>query len=175
MASLIRPTYTDKQTGQARKAKKWYGQYTDASGVRQRVPLSANRAAAQQMLNELVRRVELEKVGIRDPFQVHRKRPLTAHLEDWEASLRSNGWDDESVKLRLTRVRAALTSCKFTFTSDLSADRLELFLADLRKGEGRSIQTSNDYLQAAKQFARWLIENGRLDRNPFARLKGGNV
>ncbi len=61
------------------------------------------------------------------------------------------------------------------FTGDLSADRLELCLARLRSDEGRSIQTSNDYLQAVKQFTRWLVENDRLDRSPFARLKGGNV
>lgn len=33
MASLFRPTYTDKKTGKARKTKKWYGQYTDADGI----------------------------------------------------------------------------------------------------------------------------------------------
>src|SRR5262245_45599400 len=175
MASLFRPTYTDKVTGEARSARKWYGQYTDGDGVRRRVPLTANKAAAQQMLAELVRRAEMERAGVRDRFQDHRKRPLAAHLTDWEASLRANSRDDEYIKLKLTRLRAILDGCKFTFTADLSADCLELFLADLRKNQGRSVQTSNDYLQAAKQFARWLVENERLDRSPFARLRAGNV
>ena len=48
-------------------AAKWYGQYADASGALQRVPLSENKTVAQQMLNELVRKAELGKVGIRDP------------------------------------------------------------------------------------------------------------
>ena len=32
---------------------KWYGEYADGSGVTRRVPLSANRSAAEQMLAEL--------------------------------------------------------------------------------------------------------------------------
>src|SRR5262245_435312 len=63
-----------------RKSAKWYGSYTDADGLPQCVPLSANKTAAQQMLNELVRRAELGKVGIVDPFEQHRRRPLAEHL-----------------------------------------------------------------------------------------------
>ena len=37
------------------------------------------------MLNELVRKAELAKVGISDPFEAHSKRPLVEHLTDWEA------------------------------------------------------------------------------------------
>src|SRR4051794_11226146 len=91
MASLFRPTYThtDKLTGKkaSRKAKKWYGQYVDAAGVLRRVPLSANKTAAQQLLNDLVRRAELGKAGLGDPFEEHRRRPLTEHLADWERAL----------------------------------------------------------------------------------------
>jgi hypothetical protein len=52
MASLIRRyfTATDPKTGRKlrKRSAKWYGQYTDAAGVRRRVPLSANKTAAQQ-------------------------------------------------------------------------------------------------------------------------------
>jgi integrase len=136
---------------------------------------ASNRSLPVQMLAELVRKAGLSRAGIRDPFEEHRKRPLAEHLKDWEASLRANGCGEECIQLKRTRVRAALDGCKFVFPGDLSADRLELFLARLREEDGRSIQTSNDYLQAVKQFARWLVENDRLDRSPLARVKGGNV
>lgn len=62
MANLYRQEYTteDPETGKRTKhrSKKWYGQYRDADGVRQRVPLSTDKSAAQAMLSELVRRVE---------------------------------------------------------------------------------------------------------------------
>jgi hypothetical protein len=56
------------------KAEKWYGQYKDDAGVQHRVPLSTDKTVAQQMLNELVKKAELAKVGISDPFEKHRKR-----------------------------------------------------------------------------------------------------
>ena len=154
---------------------KWYGEYQDGDGITRRVPLSADKTAAQQMLAELVRKAELGKAGIRDPFEEHRRRPLAEHLADWEANLFANGRGENYVKLKLARVRAILDGCQFVFTSDLSADKLELFLARLRSDDGLSIQTSNDYLQAVKQFTRWLADNDRLARPPFARVKGGNV
>jgi integrase len=40
---------------------------------------------------------------------------------------------------------------------------------------GRSVNTSNLYLDAVKAFAAWLVERGRAGKNPLARLAGGNV
>ncbi|HEY1378024.1 MAG TPA: hypothetical protein VGF55_14585 [Gemmataceae bacterium] len=48
------------------------------------MPLSANKAAAQQLLAELARKAELKRANIHDPFEGHRTRPLTGHLADWE-------------------------------------------------------------------------------------------
>jgi integrase len=40
---------------------------------------------------------------------------------------------------------------------------------------GRSIKTSNLYLDAIKQFAAWLVQDRRMPDNPLAHLSGGNV
>lgn len=153
---------------------KWYGQYTDAGGLTKRVPLSEDKTVAQQMLNKLVRQVELEKVGIRDRFAEHRQRPLSEHMADWEGSLRANGRAEEYIKLKMTRVQTIVAGCEFKSMQDLSADRVELFLSDLRVKKGRCIQTSNDWLQAIRQFIHWLVANERLDRDPFVKLRKGN-
>ncbi len=44
-----------------------------------------------------------------------------------------------------------------------------------RLGRGRSVQTSNFYLQAVKQFCRWMVRDRRAGDNPLAHLEGGNV
>src|SRR5262249_23611064 len=69
----------------------------------------------------------------------------------------------------------AFEQCGFVMLPDLSADRLETFLLDLRVKEKRSVQTSNDWLQSVRQFCRWMVSNDRLDRDPFGRLKPGNA
>src|ERR1700687_4161440 len=72
-------------------ADKWYGQYTDVDGRTRRVPLSENKTAAQQMLNALVRKAELGKVGIGDPFEESRKKALAEHLADFRRYLEAKG------------------------------------------------------------------------------------
>jgi len=41
--------------------------------------------------------------------------------------------------------------------------------------QGMSMQTSNFYLSAVKQFCRWLVKDRRMSDNPLAYLEGGNV
>jgi integrase len=219
-------------------SRKWYGEYTDADGCSQCVPLSTDKTAAQQMLTELVRKAELGKAGIVDPFERHRRRPLVDHLAEWETSLRASGASAKYVSQTVACARRVVKGCRFALMNDLSASRVQQYLADLRerrrtlppldpakvtyakvelaqllgvkppailalvrrhrleatgKGKarrypkttaealrslrtrGRSIKTSNLYLDAIKQFTAWLVQDRRLPDNPLAHLSGGNV
>ena len=131
MASLFRPTFTDKKTGQLRKTKKWYGR--SIPGHPRSVPLSANKTVAQQMLNELVRRGEFEKVGIANPFEAHQKRPLAEHLAEWESALHAKGVSAKQVGQVLTRTRHVLSVAGFVFMRDVNASRVQEVVAELRK------------------------------------------
>ena len=219
-------------------SKKWYGEYADADGKPCCVPLSTDKTAAGQMLAELVRKAELKKANISDPFEDHRKRPLAEHLEEWEASLLAGGATAKHVKQTLACARRVIEACGFVFIADLSASRVQQYLAELRerrcalpafdsgkeeytkkelaallgvklsslpflvrqhrleatgngkarryphatvealralRSRGRSIKTSNLYLDAMKGFAAWLVQDRRAADNPLAHLAGGNV
>jgi len=220
-------------------AAKWAADVRFADGTRKRVRFSPNRDAAALMLSDLLKRIENEKAGVIDRTAPHRKRPLTAHVSDWLNSLRANGRDETYLGLKAGRVRAVVEGRGWVFPGDMSADRLETYLAGLRsarpdlppipagietftgaevgrllggvtrqtvsilvrrhgltgtgngkarlfpratveelrrlRDRGASVQTSNHYLQAAHQFARWLADNGRTDGNPFRRLKAMNA
>src|SRR5262249_2374822 len=71
-----------------KRSAKWYGR---APGSTKAVPLSANKAAAQQLLAALVKKAELGRAGISDPFEAHRNRPLSEHLEDYYRYLLAKG------------------------------------------------------------------------------------
>jgi integrase len=43
------------------------------------------------------------------------------------------------------------------------------------RSRGRSIKTTNLYLDAIKQFVSWLVQDRRIADNPLAHLSGGNV
>jgi len=163
------------RTKYLKPSPKWAAWVRFADGIRKRVSFSTNRAASERMLADLLKRIEEEKAGIRTPETDTRAKPLSIHLADWEASLRANRRGDEYVRWKLGRVRRVFDGCGFAFPRDLAAAPVEQFLHAFREIDGRSVQTSNDHLQAIKQFARWMIDNDRLPKNPFARLKPGNV
>ncbi|MFC1766456.1 tyrosine-type recombinase/integrase, partial [Planctomycetota bacterium] len=54
--------------------------------------------------------------------------------------------------------------------------RLRSSLADLRDGEsGLAAGTSNAYLQAVKQFCRWMVQDGRASESPLTHLSRMNA
>src|SRR5215471_12353795 len=103
MASLYKkPVFIrDPKTGQKAKtkSKKWWGRFRDENGVEKRVPLAVEKGAAQAMLHELVKRAERRASGQEDPFEAHRRRPLTDHLADFAYYLTSKGSTPDHVKL----------------------------------------------------------------------------
>jgi integrase len=211
----------------------WYG-WVDGAAV----PLCTNKTAAELMLAELVRKSERAEAGISDPFEQHCKRPLAEHLADWEASLLASGSTAKHVKQTLACARRVFEACGFVFMADLSASRVQQYLARLReqrralppldsekaaftrqelaallglkpcavsslvsrhhlaatgygkarrypkgtaealcalRSRGRSIKTSNLYLDAIKGFTAWLVQDRRAADNPLVHLSGGNV
>ena len=153
MANLFKKnlTKTDPKTGKKKKSKsrKWWGKYRDALGATRRKPLCTDKGAAQTMLNELVKKAERERAGMVSPFDEHLKNPITKHLVDFEKHLADKGSSPFHVETITKRATKIVEECKFKMIGDLSASRVETFLAELRRS-GKSIQTSNHYLQAIK-------------------------
>lgn len=178
MASLYKKpvVMTDPKTGERvkTKSKKWWGRYKDENGVERRVPLATDKTAAQTMLNELVKKAERRAAGVVDRFDEHRKRPIGEHLTDFERHLKAKDVSDEQVKLVAYRARRIVECCKTKMTNDLSASRVQAFLSELRQA-GASIQTSNHYLRAIKQFTRWLVKDRRAGDDPLAFISMLNV
>jgi integrase len=113
-----------------KKSSKWYGRVPGNTNL---IPLSPNKVAAQQLLAALVRKAELQRAGIIDPFEEHRTRPLGEHLEDFEADLSAKGNTPKQVRLKVGRIRRLLEGCRFIFMADLSASRVQQYLASLRE------------------------------------------
>lgn len=189
MARLYRPVtvrYLDsngkrcpKATPGARKvksrSKRRRGEYRDAAGILQTTSLCNDKEASRQMLAEAVRKAQMERAGLLSPFEVHAKRPLAEHLTDFIADLRNRGRTDAHVQLIECRCRSICDACRFKFIGDLSASRVTEALAKLRDGRKLSVQTCNHYLQAMKQFTRWLVRDRRTGVDPVAHLTRSNV
>jgi hypothetical protein len=111
---------------------KWYGEYRDADAILRCVPLSTDKTAAGQMLADLVRKAEMGRAGLSDPFEAHRKRPLTAHLDDFESWLLAKGNGAKHARNAAARVRRIVEGCRFVFIGDIAVSCVQEFLAGLR-------------------------------------------
>jgi len=178
MASLYKKPAltTDPKTGQKirGKTRKWWGKYRDASGLIRRVPLVADKTAAQTMLNDLVRRVDREKAGLIDPTDEQRKRPLVKHLDEFKKYLKNKGVTLKQVKESTTQIQKIVDDRKWKMIGNISASGAMEFLGQLRS-DGLSAQTYNHYLKSVKQFTRWLVKDRRAIIDPLAHLSKLNV
>jgi len=115
------------------KSEIWYGKYKTAEGKFATVPLCADKTASKQMLAKLVTDAKMAKIGMVDAFEKYRRRPLADHVKDFERSLIAKGNSDFHVKVTVERARKVIDGCGFFFIADLSASRVQEFVADLRK------------------------------------------
>ena len=173
-----------KVTAGARKrmtrSRDWYGEYRDADGIKRRVRLVANKSAAQQMLNELIRNAERGRAGLVDPFADHAKHPLHEHVADYRTHLESKGNTASHVNLTVSRVESIIEGCGFKRIGDVSASSVSGWLADQRALDGTKdeddktirfgIASSNHYLTAMKAFTRWLVKDRRTADDRLAHL-----
>jgi integrase len=95
-------------------------------------------------------------------------------LNDFERNLRDRGNTEAHCAGVTKRVSNTLAECRFGFVCDISASRVQSFLAELKK-TGLAQQTVNHYLRAIKQFSRWLMRDHRANEDRLTHLEGGNV
>jgi integrase len=117
-----------------KKSAKWYGR---VPGSTKPLPLSKNKVAAQQILAGLVKKAELRKAGISDPFEGHRTRALAEHLDDYRRYLEAEGRCMEHVAKACARIRAILDGCGFLFIPDITPEKVAEFLHGLRRDPAR--------------------------------------
>src|SRR5262245_50583917 len=105
----------------------WYG-WVNGKAVK----LFTDKKASQIRLSELIRKAERQEVGLADRFEKHRTRPLTEHVDDWAANLLHTGKTSAHAAATKSCVRRIIEACKFERIGDISASRVEKYLASLR-------------------------------------------
>jgi integrase/recombinase XerC len=109
-------------------SKKWY-----ATVAGKRVPLSADKRVAQQMLRKLLGDAEMKSVGLVDPLAGQKVKPLTVHLADYAHQLTAKGDTPAHVQRTVARVTALLEGCGAVVLADLDASRVAAWLASRRE------------------------------------------
>ena len=162
-----------------RELTKWYIDYVDANGKSRRVPGYTDRKATEQKASELERTAERVRSGYRPKEHDALARPLTEHLSEFKSHLLAKGTGEKQAIQAHNEIKRILNNCGLVFWPDISATRIQGFLAELRRDKagktGISARTSNSYLQSIKSFCTWMVREGRAPESPLSHLKGINV
>jgi integrase len=136
----------------------------------------------------------LAKIGLLEASKVAATKPLSEHVEDFKRSLLAKNNTAKHVELVIQRLQTLIDGCGFKYWSEIDATAVEEYLEDRRNGEPRdtptpaeadgdkprpprrlSVQSSNFYLQAVKQFAAWMVRKKRATQSPLDHLGMLNV
>lgn len=178
MSSIYRPTY--RKDGKLKRVKKWYLRYRDHDGNLKTVPGFTDKGATQQLAAKLEREAAMIRAGLLEPAILFQNVTLDQHFEAFEASLKAKEVTDDQVQLVVSRCKKLLLKAKITRLSSINGDLIAATLAAMREPpkegvRGQSVQTSNHYIRAIKQFTRWLRLEKRFIDDPLARLEMLNV
>ncbi len=124
-------------------------------------------------------REKLAAIGLLDRTRMVSMKTLAEHLDDFKAALAAKDGTDRHVELVTTRAKRIVRECGFKHYGDISASKVATYLAGLRgdakEKRGISAQTSNFYLNALKQFCRWMVKDRRAFDTPIDHLDCLNV
>jgi len=161
--------------------KPYYITYTTASGKRRTVVGCTDKAKSEEIQRKLEADVQLEIRGIIDPAHQRitdqSRRPAAEHVEEFLRELTNRRAQAHS-KRYLSQVRARLTAVidetGILALTDLSSERVSLFIAQLR-GRELSGNTINEYIGTLKSFTRWCAQTSRLRIDPLSMLSKQNT
>lgn len=166
--TIFRPTIT--RNGVKTKAKTFSIRYSSADGklTQENGFLTKDEAAVR--LRDAKRDVKEERAGIRTKKFKQHEKPLAEHIADFEKSLEDREISPAQRRLVIGRIKRTLDACGFMSLSELNAIAFQGQLAKLRKA-GRSQQTIKHYVRHVKQFTKFLIDDDRIESDPFRELR----
>ena len=178
MSSVYRPTH--RKNGKLIRMKKWDVRYRDHEGKLKTVPGFTDKTATQQLASKLEKEAAMIRAGLLEPAVLFQSVSLDTHLAAFETSLKAKDVSLRQIQLVLSRCKNLLEAAKITRLSAINAELISSALAALRATKvdgqrGMSVQTSNHYLRAIKQFTRWLRLEKRFINDSLARLEMLNV
>ncbi len=199
--NLKRRHYRDKQTGRKKFVRRWTVRFEDHLGRWVSLPAFTDRKASEAFGQKLERLAAIRAAGEQPDLGTNKwlemlpskllerlvkfdllpqqclanGKTLEEHLIKWHKSVLAKGATRKHASMSLSRVRKIIETCGFRRYSEINAERVQEFLADLRQTHNASAQTANFYLVHFKSFCRWMCREGRASSKPLQHLTSMSV
>ena len=199
---VFKPKRRDKTTGKRVCYQRWYVEFRDHLDIKRRLRGFTDKRQTEEFGRKIEKLVtcrangepldksqrvwidtlapksrdKLAEIGIVPSEVVALSHTLGKHVDDFQSSLVTKGTSEKQAQLVSNRVRRLVKACKFRVYSDIDADKISEYLSDQRDTNPRfGIQTSNFYMQAIKQFCRWMVRKRRAVESPVVDLEALNI
>tara|TARA_R110002072_G_scaffold95141_2_gene209678 strand:+ start:5063 stop:6460 length:1398 start_codon:yes stop_codon:yes gene_type:complete len=161
-----------KQNGKTITSKIWSCEImldSDIKPTRQSLG-TTDRRVAQKRMDEIVRDRQQREAGLLVPAQLisAAQRPLIQHIEDFHRDLVTTDRAKEYTRQILSRLKRLSFELGWTSTSQLSADG---FVGWRQRHDQLEPRYLNHFLDALNAFGNWMVDNNRLNLNPFEKVK----
>ena len=147
-------------------AKKWTIEYRDAKGKVRRKVGYTDKIATEQLAARLEKQEARKAAGVIDHIVEESTRPITDHLDDYEAHLKSKSVAPRYLSQTIKQLQEIIKETGFGRLADIQSVQVERFLSSVHSG-GRSPRTRNGYLESIGTFVRWAVKDARLPANPL--------
>ncbi len=139
---------------------------------------TTDKAAAERILSKRLADTALRKDGVidarLDAIQEQARRPISEHLDDYEAKLSAGGRTETHIQTQLYCIRQAAECDQWNTIGDVTADGVNRYAGSMKQSN-RSAQTIRNHLAAIKSFVHWLFVNGKLSHDPLVSVKMPNA
>jgi integrase/recombinase XerD len=183
--------------GRRRESACHYLEFRDADGIERRVRAVEDRGASEALgrrIERLVRlrlehekpeaelvrwipehvRRELLRIGLLDAAPAARATPLAELLAEFKLTLETRDRTPAWVRRVVARAEETLTGSGFVTLADVEPDAVERHLK-AERDRGRSARESNHRLHACREFMRWAVGRGLVQRDPLATVQPVNA
>ncbi len=165
---LYKPEWNDRQ-GERAVGAVWWVQFAVNGRLHRKTLKTKDKRVAQMRALQMVERKERKAVGLADPFEEHRDRPLADHVEEFLAFLRDRDVSQDHLKDRAHCLTSYLEASHATTLGRIDLVEAQRWLADLA-ASGLSARSVNKRFQTLRQFGHWLVRARRHTHNPFEGL-----
>ena len=153
-------------------------QYTDEAGNLKTVSTGCrDKDAAQAILNERLKQVELLRAGVITAKDMERAGanavPISKHIADYVNWITRTGNTEKHAVEVNSYLSKLATSSGWRKLSDMTHDGLERAMR-AAQDDGRSARTANAIRECGVAFANWAIRQSLMPVNPFAGVAKAN-
>lgn len=97
------------------------------------IPLAADKDTSRKMFQKLSGDAALRSVGLVDPYEQHRNKPIGQHVEEYRAIIENKGNTKKHVIETINRLDVIFKGCGFQLIGDIDHGKVSTWLTEQRK------------------------------------------